>query len=248
MTNQRRDKGFTLVELMVAMVLAAVIITASTRIAAAIHSAWRHQQNLSALQHNARFAFGNLGEQVAAAGFGLTPWSGMPAAIAPGTVNALTANSDRLVVTRRSPENCFGNANPVRDTTGQPEYFLLESSFWINSARNLAMRCRYGVDANSLVTQLSSFGLVEEAHAMQVLFAEDTTGDLNADRWVRAGGWTDEKTILAVKIGLLLGTPETVHATTASPYRVLDESIRKADSGKAYRVFEATLPIRGRVR
>ena len=248
MTRRTQYKGFTITELLVAMALAALVTTACIRITTAIHASWRSQQNLSALQHNARIAFANLEERVQPAGYTTMPWAEPLAAIHPETADAITSFSDRLVLNRWSTDNCFGDPNPVLDSGGAPVYHLLESAFWISSSRNLTLRCRYGADEASLVTQLNSFGLVEDAHALQLLFAEDSDGDLNADRWVRAGGWTDEKAILAVRIGLLLGTPETVHAPTRSPYAVLDAQISKQDSGKAYQAFETTIPIRGRTR
>lgn len=248
MTHRAELKGFTLTELLVAMALAALVVTACISIVTAIHASWRSQQNLSALQHNARIAFTRFEEQVQPAGYITGPWAGTANAIHPETADSVSAYSDRLVLNRWSPDNCFGDPNPIRDSGGAPAYHLLESAFWINSSRNLTLRCRYGADPASLVTQLNSFGLVEDAHAMQLLFAEDSTGDLNADRWVRAGDWTDERAVLAVRIGLLLGTPESVHAPTRSPYAVLDEQISKQDSGKAFQVFETTIPIKGRTR
>jgi len=246
--HHRPIRGFSLVELMVAMLLAALVITGSVRIAATIHSVWRNQQNLSALQHNARSAFSQLGDQVAPAGFRLTPWSASSTAVSVESLDALNSYGDRLVLTRQSAKNCFGNPNPARNSSGVPEYYLLESAFWVGPAHNLTLRCRYGPESGSLVTQLSSFGLMEDVHAMQLLFAEDTSGDLNADRWVRAGEWSDEQAVMAVRIGLLLGTAEKVHAPTTSPYLVLDQSIAKSNNGKAFRVFDAVIPIRSRIR
>lgn len=240
--------GFSLIEVMVALLLATLVVLGSVRIASAIHSAWRHQQNLSALQHNARTAFTSMEEQVSAAGFTLTPWSAPFTAISSESSDALTSYSDRLVVSRMSAKNCFGNPNPVPDADGAPAYHLLESAYWVSSSHNLNMRCRYGPETGTLVTQLNGFGLLEDVHAMQLMFAEDTSGDLNADRWVHAGSWSDEQAIMAVRIGLLLATPEKVQVSTTSPYLVLDQPIVKANNGRAYRVFEAVIPLRGRIR
>ena len=53
---------------------------------------------------------------------------------------------------------------------------------------------------------------------------------------------------MAVRVGLLLGTAEKVHAPTTSPYLVLDKTIAKSNNGKAFQVFDAVIPVRSRIR
>ena len=82
-----QSKGFGLVELMLALLLGAVLATGLLQVVQASMAAARLQQQLSALQEDARYALASISAAVRPAGFQPQPWlgsTGLPA-ITPGT-------------------------------------------------------------------------------------------------------------------------------------------------------------------
>jgi len=242
------QSGLSLVELMVAMLIAAMVITGAVRIAAGASASFRTQQNIGALQENARFAFEAMRREIAPAGYTPEPWNAgfSSTGISGETADDQGNHSDLLVVNRWSRKNCFENPNPQADAGGEPAWYLRETAFFLSASGSLSQRCRYGPDPSSLVTQINNQGLVNDALALQLLFAEDSDGDGNADRWVRAGNWLDEPGVNAVRIGLLLGTTEAIRASAPTNLDVLDETIAPSQDGRAYRVFETVVGLEGR--
>ena len=240
--------GFTLVELMLALALALVLLTGMIKIVGAASSSFRLQKNLATLQENGRFALATLGGEILPAGYQPDPWrpeNTLPA-ISEASTEALTAETDQLGLRRWSQQNCLGNMNPQLDVSGQPAMFLRETDFVVNSGGNLAMSCRYGPGPGELTTQLNRLGLVEDVESFQVLYAEDSNQDGDADRWVSAGEWQAERNVLAVRLALLLRSPETAGAVPLPVLPVLDEMVTPPDDGHLRRVFSAVYSLKGR--
>ncbi|MFT5371352.1 MAG: prepilin-type N-terminal cleavage/methylation domain-containing protein, partial [Lysobacterales bacterium] len=60
MNSCRKNKGFTLIELMIGLSIAAVFTTAIVQLVIAASSSYQLQQSLGALQENARFAINTM--------------------------------------------------------------------------------------------------------------------------------------------------------------------------------------------
>ena len=211
---------------------------------------YRLQQNLGAMQENARYAFNTMRREIEAAGYTHTPWepASVISAVGSNSANAVSASGDRLVVRRWSNRNCFENPNAQLDAGGKPSLYLREASFSKSSGGNLALSCRYGPDAGQLITQVNNLGLVEDVEAFQVMYAEDSDADGNADRWVHAGEWLNESGLKAVRLALLLTSPEPMKPPKAGAEQVLDALIDTPADGRLRKVFGSTFAIQGRHR
>lgn len=243
-----RQAGFSLAELLVALTLASLLTLGAVQLAQAVGNGYRLQQNLAALQENARFALQMMAREAEPAGYRHRPWRAdldIPA-LAAGTADNSSAAGDVVGFQRWSQRNCHDNQNPVTDVLGRPRYYLRVTGFRVSASGNLALTCRYGPDAGALVTQLNGLGLVEGVDSLQALYAEDTDGDGSADRWVRAGGWAAESGILGVRVGLLLGSPHGMAEASPHTSAVLDEIVRVSADRKLHRLFTAAWAIRGR--
>jgi prepilin-type N-terminal cleavage/methylation domain-containing protein len=243
-------KGFTLVELLVALALATLLISGATQLVLAASKSYQLQRNVSELQENARLALESMTSAVEGTGYHPQPWLAASGLEGIGSLSQDNINSrgDRLNLAGWSDRNCFENPNPVRDETGQPRFFLREMAFSINGSKNLAVNCRYGPSAGQMTTQVNNLGLVENAEMLQLLFAEDTNDDQNADRWVSAGQWQNQQQVLAVRFGLLLASLDPLDTPRAELHQVLDELHRSPADGRLRKVFTTTAVIRGRLR
>ncbi|MFT5769535.1 MAG: prepilin-type N-terminal cleavage/methylation domain-containing protein [Lysobacterales bacterium] len=247
MNSCRKNKGFTLIELMIGLSIAAVFTTAIVQLVIAASSSYQLQQSLGALQENARFAINTMQSEIESAGYQQQPWISS-ADWAIDSIDDVSATSDSVIIRRWSDSNCFENPNPTLDIDAKPAFYLRETRFSVSGSGNLAQTCRYGPGSTQLTTQINNLGLVENVEAFQMLYAEDSDLDGNADRWVTAGKWSDEKNVLAIRLAILLTTTNPVDAGASTNYQVLDQSIPGPDDGRIRRVFESTFSIRGRHR
>lgn len=246
--RRRVQAGFTLLELLIAMVLIALIMAGAVQLAQAASHSFRLQRNLAALQENAHFALQMIRREVSQAGFRPAPWLPDAAIDAVrGSADAVSGRGDRLVVRRWSDRNCHENPNPVTDGDGRARFYLRVTAFEVTPAAQLSMACHYGPDAGSLTRQINGLGLVENVVALQVVFAEDSDADGSADRWVKAGQWAEEQAILGARLGVLLASPDRVAPGEPGALQVLDEFIETPGDGHLYRAFHTSERLRGRV-
>ncbi|KAA9132819.1 prepilin-type N-terminal cleavage/methylation domain-containing protein [Marinihelvus fidelis] len=240
-------RGFTLVELLVAMAIGALVTTSLVRVTQSVGGAWRVQDETARLHEHARLAVRTLLGPVGGAGYQPDPWSGPLPAVTAGSADEFNAHGDRLEVQRRSPRNCYGSDNPVAGPGGGPAHYLEINRFHVRDG-SLVRQCRYGADSSSLTTQINNLGVVEHVDNFQVLYAEDTDADGVANRWVRAGQWQEESRILGVRFAFLLASPGPLFADHGGAHDLLGTTVNAADDGHARVVSHAAVAIAGRVQ
>ena len=244
-------RGFTLMEVMIGTFLSTLLLSGIVSLLGGSASTYRLQLSQGQLEESGRFARDVLISHIAPAGYQPEPWQknqAGQAALTDESMNGGASPGDQLGLQRWSQRNCYGNENPVTDSGGKPEFYLLQTRFHVNTGKNLAITCRYGPDASALQTQINNFGLVENVESMQVLYAEDSDADEIADGWVQAQTWQRESNIRAVKVALLLSTPRAFKQLTSEQITLLDETISTSADGHLREVSTFTTAIRGRLR
>jgi len=240
--------GLTLIELVIAVALSALLIFGLVQIVSAAGASSRLQDNQAQLQENARLAIQTLSKTVQQTGFNPQPWNDdfEELGFSGDTLDDVSTHSDRLAVRSWSDLNCFDNRNPAMDSDGAPAFFIRESVFDLNGDRNLTHLCRYGPSLSDLTTQIRRQGFVPGIEAFQVLYGQDSDRDGHIESWVRAGHWSDPAEVLGVKFGLLLSGEDAVAEPLARDFVVLDSVIRKRADGKLRKVVQFTAALRGR--
>lgn len=247
MRGREAVAGMTLVELLVAVALTAILLLGLVRFATAAGVSLRLQDNQARLQDQARTAYDLLEAAVAQAGFDPAPWTPefrLADALA-GSADNVTPDSDRLVVRGWSNRNCFESLNPVTDATGNPAFFLRESAFDLNSGKQLTRSCRYGPSDAELVTQIRRQGSVPGVERFQVLFGLDGDSDGNIERWARAGDWGHPQEVRGVRVGLLLRGEDPISRNHGTTYMLLGEAVTVPADGRLRNALEFTVAIRG---
>jgi prepilin-type N-terminal cleavage/methylation domain-containing protein len=245
-----RNRGFTLLEVMIGVFLSSVLMTGIVQLMSGSVGAYRLQLSQSQLEESSRFAREILMSHITQAGYQPEPWNQeqyLPS-LTHEALNDISLRGDQLGLQRLSQVNCYGNQNPVTDSDGKPEFHLLQTRIHVNDRANLAMTCRYGPDASSLVIQMNNFGLVENVEIIQVLYAEDQNDDAIADRWVTAQTWGQESNILAIKIALLFSSLQAFDQQRSTTITLLDKTITPPADGHLRRVSSLTAAIRGRLK
>jgi type IV pilus assembly protein PilW len=240
----------TLIELLVATALAALLILGLVTIVSATSAASLLQRNQAEIHDNARYGLEFMASSVRQAGFSPQPWDEAYSTVAltAETADGVTGSSDRLGVRAWSDRNCFDNRNPDLDPDGNPLFYIRESEFDLTGDKHLAHRCSYGPSSGELTTQIARQGLVRGIESFQVLYGEDADGDGNIERWVAAGEWTDPAHILGLRIGLLAASEDNPAEPVAREFQVLDVTESRPPDGRLRRVFSVAVAIRGRTR
>ncbi len=244
-----RVAGFSLLEVLLSVFLSTLLISGITVLLSASVAAYRLQLTQDQLEESGRYARDVLITHISQAGHRHTPWQDSTEfpAVTNETIEGNVRPGDQLGLQRWSDKNCYGNENPVTDSSGWPRFYLLQVRFWVNASKNLAITCRYGASESELQTQINNFGLVENVESLQVLFAEDTDGDGIGDGWVKAQSWQREKNLQAVKIAMLLTTQKALIRAANDQITLLDENFNAPADGRLRRVTVFTSAIRGRL-
>jgi prepilin-type N-terminal cleavage/methylation domain-containing protein len=243
-----RVRGFTLIELVVAMAISTVLVTGMVQMVLAATASFNLQQGLSQVQETARFLSQQLDDTIRPAGFHPQPWqqAAPEVAVSTGSIDALTASGDALELQRWSDRNCFDNPNPDTDGAGHSRYYLRITRFQL-SANSLVMRCRYGPDAGNLTTQVNNLALADGVDAFQVQYAEDADGDGLAERWVNANQWSQETALQAVRFATVLASPGPVEGVEAAPFTLLETLYTPPDDRRLRRAFHGAVALAGRL-
>lgn len=240
-------RGASLVELLVAMLIGAILLTGLVQIAAGARSSFRLQEALAEVQESGRFAIDTLGGILRQSAFVPDPWVEDLAfvGLTRETGDDINQHGDRLAVRTWSDRNCFGNPNPVAGNAGLPEFYLRETVIELNDAGSLIQSCRYGPGGGPSVTQLRRQGLVQNVDGFEVLYAEDQDGDRKPDRWVPAGQWQSERQVVGLQLAILLSSHESVTEPVPQVYNLLDKVVRAPADGKLRRTFTYVQALRG---
>ncbi len=249
MPGRKHVGGFSLMEVMIGVFLSTLLMSGIVLLLGGSMATYRLQISQGQLEESARYARDTLISHISQAGYQPEPWQDLPAlpALTDESMDGESMPGDQLGLQRWSMRNCYGNENPITNSDGQAEFYLLQARFHINASNNLAITCRYGPDASALITQISNYGLVENVESMQVLYAEDRDDDQIADTWITGQAWQQESNIRSIKVALLLSTSKPFRQTVSEQITVLDETISTPPDGHLRRVSLLTSAIRSRL-
>lgn len=195
MRKKTRAAGFSLVELMIALVIALFIILGMIGIVFTMKGSFTTQDNLSRMQESERFVLTVLDNTVRAAGYFANPTTtsasnALPATGTPnpdgttfaagqGIAATTGATSDTFNIRFQSASgdglmNCLGDTNTVAGTTT-----VWSNSFAVNASNQLT--CTVSTDGGTPGTPVV---LVDNVSAVKVLYGVDTDGDGSADTYL----------------------------------------------------------------
>ncbi len=208
-----RQSGFSLIELMIAMLIGLFLLFGVVQIFMGSRLTYQAHEGIGRIQENGRFAIEIMSRQVRMAGFRSQPLSGTSLAAvngrnnvaAGGTDNAL-AGTDKLILvyqgaTDGGTTNCLGNAVTANATT--TVVFLVDA--------NRTLRC--AVDPANIDEAVGQ-PILEGVSDMQLLFGEQTIDSstnppTRSYRYVTANNVTTWGSVISVRIQLSVDSVET---------------------------------------
>jgi type IV pilus assembly protein PilW len=248
-TRIDRQRGLTLVEIMVALVISLFLLAGLLQMFIGTRQSSRVQENLSRVQENGRFAIDFVGRNIRLAGY--RSRSTIEAGIAfedkfPGVRAVQGTNDDGLNGSDTITVNFEGEGagqGDIRNCLNAQINNSVTSNniFSINtnaSGRN-ELRCQSGA-----VTQT----ILEDVENLQILYGENTDGDVFgvADRYVPANQVGKWDRVVSLRISLLVLTSDNNLVADTQPYSFNGSPVIPTDR-RLRRVFTTTITLRNRV-
>lgn len=221
-------KGFTLIELMVAIVIATLLMLGLVEIFGSARASYNLQEGLGRLQENARFANTFISRAVRETGYFpiaevLDPntqlgfvldTTQIPAPIDQAiSQDGGGTNSDTLAISTFTDRDCNGQPNPNLDPRGRPAFFRKLTIFRIapsgfNNLPSLFMECRYGPVGGALAVQFNE-PVVQGIETLQVQYGIDTDValDENANAYVDTPANVPQ--LVTLRVGMIVTTDVT---------------------------------------
>jgi len=272
MTNIK-DKGFTLIELMVAMTLGLLILLVMTQLFAGSKQTYRVQDSLTRVQEDGRLAMYFVSREIRKAGYRTPVWNEPVSGYHPVTaasIDGANSGNDTLQIMYEDNVSCVGVLNNAIDPeTIEPRALYKRLTFAVNNGGNLVWTCEYGASPGALATEISQQSIIDGVESFQVLYGVDTDfpPDFSVNSWATAGEISPENSVclqssylceaesllntmqngvpVVVKIGLLVASPEDAETEDLeTAFNVLDVQVTPAADRKLRKQFTSTVTIR----
>jgi len=247
--SQYKQRGVSLIELMVALLVVSLLIIAMVVIFLSGRASFIGQEQLGRLQENGRYAFNLMTDEIQRAGYRPEVWE-LPRlgfAFTNNSVNGSGSASDTIELQYEFDKDCFGAFNtatvpvtlPDGTVVNVPRFDQRLVSFSVVN-NELIYNCSYGPVNGTLAVQINS-AVADGVENLQIQYGEDLTNDLSVNTWVNAGGWNNLFNVVAVRIAMAVRTPEQIRldadTSTLDLYGITtaaagDQRIRRVYSGQ----------------
>ena len=234
-----KQKGFTLIELMIAVVLGLLLIAGTLTVFVTTKQGYQLENGLSLMQATGRATLDLLARDMMMAGY---PQIGNIETFLPAmTTDGGGSSSDQFAVRFQSDTDCL-NANTPPYADGN---YYAKNVYYINAN---ALWCRTLAEDDSVIDQQP---IVQGVENMQLLYGEDNIADAfpNATRYVTAGNVINWDNVVSVRIAIIVNSQNPVATSndTAS-YTLLGQAPIAAPADHLRRrAYTTTAVIRNRM-
>ena len=240
-----RQRGFTLVEMMVAIVIGLLLIAGTLSVFLSTKQGYRLTNGLSLMQATGRATLDLLTRDIMMAGF---PQSSDIETFVTGTAFTLDGggnNSDMFTVRFQSDTDCLNSAGGTPTYADGQRY--AKNRYFIQNGN---LMCEALAEDNSVI---ASDVMVRGIENLQILFGEDndaTDGLTNATRYVTAGNVTDWNNVVSAKIGFLVNSQDNIATSDdTATYSLIGQTPTAAAADRfRRRAYSTTTVIRNRMQ
>lgn len=256
MLKYHRQRGLTLVEIMVALVISLFLLAGLLQLFVGTRQSSRVQENLSRVQENGRFAIDYLGRIVRLTSYrsrftieqGQSFDAAFPAVQAIQGTNDDGSNSSDTVTIAYEGEGA-GQGDIRNCLNAQINNNTIASNTLSINNNSLQCRARTLTPAGAVVSDQTQ-PIVENIENIQILYGQNTDNDIwrVADRYIPANNVNDWSQIVSIRISLLLRTAENNLVDSPQPYNfngaTIDPGATDPSDRRLRRVFTTTITLR----
>lgn len=244
------QRGFTLVELLIALAISLFLLAALIQIMASSTQTYRAHEGVSRIQEGGRFAIEIIGRQIRNAGYhsnsvsqnlgpNLANWPLNQAAsyAIDGANNTGANNTDILNVRYYIPDDCAIAAClsvPVPMTGTIPTGDWIRVTFQIDA--NRILRCQI-FDSSGADRSNGNQPLLEGVTDMQIIYGIDLNGNMRYEpaNTINAAEWPN---VVSVRLNLTLDSINAVNPNSPT---------LNASNGRLERPYSSTFTVRNRI-
>jgi len=201
-TQIPHNRGFTLIELMVALALGVILLLSITQIFAGMKSSYRFQENMARVQEQGRIAINMIANQARQAGFRRPAWDDPLQGFYPvtgGSTDGGAGVNDTLQIMYMDDLDCFDlpNGAAIHAETNLPINWYKQVTFSVDANDNLIWSCDYGPTIVGLTGEITNVTIASGVDSFQVLYGVDTDLplDFSLNSWAVASAITPETSI-----------------------------------------------------
>ena len=272
-TISAQQRGFTLVELMIALLLGLLITLVLTQVFSVSKQTGRVQYGLTRVQEDGRLAMNLVSNQIRKTGYRAPVWNEPLMGYYPLTgasVDGASGANDTLQIMYADNIDCLGALNVNIDPeTSEPGTLYKRVTFAVDNAENLVWTCEYGASPTALTAQYSNQVIIDGVESFQVLYGVDTDfpPDFSVNTWTTAATINPKNAVclqsqylceaesllnsmqqgvpVAIKVGMLVASPDNAAAdNSGSAFTVLDVPVAAASDQKLRKLFTTTVAFR----
>lgn len=262
---QSRESGFSLIELMIAMVLSLVILLAVVQVFISSRQTYLLSDDLSRIQENGRFSLDFISQSIRMGGYYRNKGDNVFTFLettceefAPCTDNGNGTDSDRFAVRLNPPPDdgtetdCTGAAVGATDDIANVYYITNDPDTGINS-----LTCR-GFNITNNAWNAVEQPLIDGIDNMQILYgldnpdpAQPNTPDTGINQYVTANQLDadDWDFVTSARIALLVssGTENGGGEEMTRNYQLLDAPLISITDDHVRQIYTATIPLNNNI-
>lgn len=222
---KRIQQGFTLIELMVAMLIGLILTLAALQLFLTNQRTFALQQAVAELYEDGQLAMRYMVADIRQAGRG----SAIAGAIPPiDLINSSNGTNDVLAIHYWGTSTCAGDTYPDESEIHN-----------MYSVSDQVLQCRSVLTNNTV-------DLVSGVESFQVLYGidDDQDGNLGVTQFVTADNLTADSVVVAIRVALLLASDRFRQAESMNTtHWVLEQQVDTSDSNLR-RVFNSSVQLR----
>lgn len=232
-----RQRGLTLVELMIAMALGVLLTLAALQLFATNQRGFQLQQTISGLQEDGQMAIRYITADIRNAGLDSADnGTRSPVTVSfddplPLPSNGSGTDNDELMVVSWGTVDCQGT---VAGAAG-----MIANRYFVTNEGILS--CEGSLSGGTTIE------LLPNVEGFQVQYGVDLNrnGTLEVNRYLNADELDDDSVITAIRFAILLSSPDSLPVAAAEQdYYLLDTRITSPEDRRIRRLFTTTVQIR----
>ncbi len=240
--NMHMPRGFSLVELMVAMTIGLVLLLVIGTVFVSSRQTFNEQENQARLQESGRFALEVIGRSVKQAGHVEIPFSGFKAEFEGTAINGANGSGSTADTITLQFEGTLGDSD-CETTAVTVAGQVIQNHFSID-ATNAELQC----DGNlPNVPGVPSTGraLLSNVEDLQILYGIDTDANQSVDQYVDLPG--DWEQVITARICVLVRSEKTNIIIAGNYLDCNGNSVAIPADRRLRRPFTATFNLRNRI-
>lgn len=223
--SRKHQSGLSLIELMIALVLGLIVVSAVFNTFLGSSRSARFSQGLQQMQENGRYGITTLQRGIRLAGYS-------PDGNLDEPFDMINSDVDQIAV----------RVTDIYDCNGQPTA----------GVSGVAVNIYAHDDANKTITCTGNAGpagpmdVVEGVEAMRFLWGVDADKDGVPDRYIPYSATIDPTEVVAMRVAILVDSGEPIRTRAGEETHILFDEEITTDNKFAYHVFSTTVELRNK--